>query len=105
MQVATVILRVHQHKRTEALSAIDELMRRMREWPGCKSCRLLADAENGIDLTLISEWEMRRDLDGFLASRDFLILQGMHILLREEPQAMLDEVVARKKVAFSRLQG
>ena len=51
---------------------------------------------------LISEWALRRDLDGFLSSRDFLIIQGMRILLREEPRAVLDEVVVRKQVAFKK---
>jgi quinol monooxygenase YgiN len=98
MQVASVTLRVHQRKRVEALSAIDELMRHMRAWPGCLSCRLLMDVVNGSDLMLISEWDERRDLEAFLSSRDFLILQGMRILLREDPFAVLDEIAARVSV-------
>ena len=43
MHVASVTLRVHQSKRVEALSAIDELMRHMRASPGCLTCRLLVE--------------------------------------------------------------
>lgn len=102
MHVASVTLRVHQRKRVEALSAIDELMRHMRASPGCLSCRLLVDPEEGTDLTLISEWDERRDVDAFVASRDFLILKGMRILLREDPQAVLDEIAVRTRLSFKR---
>jgi len=105
MHVATVALLVHRHKRHEALSAIEELMRRMRAWPGCVACRLLSDANNSDDLSLISEWRQRRDLDGFLGSHDFLILKGMRMLLRQEPEAVLDEIVTRKSVPFNRAFG
>ena len=100
MQVASVTLRVHQKKRVEALSAIDELMRQMRASPGCLSCRLLVDSVDGTDLRLISEWDERRDVEAFLASRNFLILTGMRILLREDPQAVLDEITARTRVSL-----
>jgi quinol monooxygenase YgiN len=102
MQVASVTLRVHQRKRVEALSAIDELMRQMRGSPGCLSCRLLVDAVDGTDLMLISEWDERRDVEAFLGSRNFLILTGMRILLREDPQAVLDEITARTRVSLKR---
>jgi quinol monooxygenase YgiN len=102
MQVASVTLRVHQRKRVEALSAIDELMRHMRASPGCVSCRLLVDAVDGTDLTLISEWDDRRDVETFLGSRNFLILTGMRILLREDPQAVLDDVAVRTRVSLKR---
>jgi quinol monooxygenase YgiN len=101
MQMAFVTLRVHHRKRVEILSAIDELMRRMRDSPGCLSCRLLVDALDGGDLTLISEWDERRDVDAFLSSQDFQILRGMRILLREEPQAVLDEVAQRTRLSFT----
>src|SRR4029453_11459010 len=100
MQVASVTLRVHQRKRVEALSAIDELMRHMRASPGCVSCRLLVDAVDGTDLTLISEWDDRGDVETFLGSRNFLILTGMRILLREDPQAVLDDVAVRTRVSL-----
>jgi quinol monooxygenase YgiN len=92
---------VSQRKRVEALSAIDELMRHMRGWPGCLSCRLLIDASDGGDLILVSEWDERRDVDAFLASRDFLILKGMRILLREAPHAVLDEIVNRTRMSLN----
>ena len=98
MQVASVTLRVHQSKRVEALSAIDELMRHMRASPGCLTCRLLVDAIDGTELMLVSEWDDRQDVDAFFGSRDFVILAGMRILLREEPRAVLDEVLVRTRV-------
>jgi quinol monooxygenase YgiN len=102
MHVASVTLRVRPEKRHEALSAIDELMRRMRSSPGCLACRLLADTGDDTNLRLVSEWKARLDLEQFLASREFQVLQGMRILLRAEPEAILDEVVLRAPMPFAR---
>lgn len=100
MHVATVILRVRDDKRAEALSAIDGFIRRMHMWPGCLTCRLLTDAGDNQTLTLVSEWDSREGLDGFLESREFLILQGMRVVLREEPQVILDEILLRSRISL-----
>ena len=102
MLVASVTLRVDLRKRMEALSAIDALMRDMRACPGCLGVRLFVDAADGTELVLMSEWDERRDVDGFLESRDFLILQGMRILLREDPSALVDDVRSRTSVSLKR---
>jgi quinol monooxygenase YgiN len=93
-------LRVRDDKRSEALSAIDGFIRRMRAWPGCLTCRLLADASDGEMLTLVSEWDSREALDGFIASREFLILQGMRMVLRDDPQVILDEILLRSRMSL-----
>jgi quinol monooxygenase YgiN len=100
MHIATMNLRVRDDKRSEALSAIDGFIRRMRSWPGCLTCRLLADASDGESLTLVSEWDSREGLDGFLASREFLILQGMRMVLRDDPQVILDEILLRSRMSL-----
>jgi quinol monooxygenase YgiN len=91
-------MRVKDDKRTEALSAIDGFVRRMHTWPGCLTCRLMSDAGDTQLLTLVSEWDSREALDGFLTSREFLILQGMRMVLREEPQVILDEILLRSRM-------
>jgi quinol monooxygenase YgiN len=101
MHIATMNLRVRDDKRSEALSAIDGFIRRMRTWPGCLTCRLLADASDGEMLTLVSEWDSREGLDGFIASREFLILQGMRMVLRDDPQVILDEILLRSRMSLS----
>jgi quinol monooxygenase YgiN len=98
MHVASVRLQVLTSKQTEALSAIAELMRRIRLWPGCLDCRLFTAAEDTSSLTLVTEWESRQTVDHFLASTDFLILKGMRMLLREEPQTVLDGIVLRSRL-------
>jgi quinol monooxygenase YgiN len=98
MHIATVHMRVKDDKRIEALSAIDGFVRRMHTWPGCMTCRLMSDAGDTQLLTLVSEWDSREALDGFLSSREFLILQGMRIVLRDEPQVILDEILLRSRM-------
>jgi quinol monooxygenase YgiN len=98
MHIATVHMRVKDDKRTEALSAIDGFVRRIHTWPGCMTCRLMSDAGDTQLLTLVSEWDSREALDGFLSSREFLILQGMRMVLRDEPQVILDEILLRSRM-------
>jgi quinol monooxygenase YgiN len=100
MHIATVNLRVRDDKRSEALSAIDGFIRRMHMWPGCMTCRLLTDAGDSQLLTLVSEWDSREGLDGFLASSEFLILQGMRVVLRDDPQVILDEILVRSRLSL-----
>ena len=102
VHVAAVRLRVDQRKRGEALSAIEQLMKNLRGAPGCLTCRLVLDADDGTELTLISEWDERHDVDGFLSSCDFLVLKGMRILLRDDPQVVLDQVASRTRLTFKR---
>jgi quinol monooxygenase YgiN len=82
-------------KRDEVLSAVDEAVARMRNLPGCSRGRLFADTEDPDSFTLISEWESIDDADGFFASREFQILRGMRMLLRDEPVVVLDDVRTR----------
>ena len=75
MHVATVNLQVEDDKRSEALSAIDGYSSDA-PWPGCLTCRLMADAADSQLLTLVSEWDSREAPDGFISSREFLILRA-----------------------------
>ena len=101
MHVATVYLKVKHDKRSEALSALDGLTRRMLQWPGCLTCRVMADLNKSHDLTLVSEWDSREALDGFLASGEVLILQGMRLVLHDDPQLVLDEVRLRSRLSLA----
>jgi quinol monooxygenase YgiN len=93
-------MRVKEDKRSEALSAMDGFIRRVHAWPGCLTCRLMADAGDTQLLTLVSEWDSREALDGFLSSREFLILQGMRMVLRDDPQVVLDEIHLRSRMSL-----
>lgn len=100
MHIATVHMRVKEDKRSEALSAMDGFIRRVHAWPGCLTCRLMADAGDTQLLTLVSEWDSREALDGFLSSREFLILQGMRMVLRDDAQVVLDEILLRSRMSL-----
>jgi len=100
MHVATVHLHVKHDKRSEALSACEGLIRRMLQWPGCLTCRVMADLHKSHELTLVSEWDSREALDGFLVSGEVLILQGMRLVLHDDPQLVLDEVRLRSRLSL-----
>jgi len=95
MLLASIGFRVQPHKLGEALSAVDETVRRMRTAPGCARTRLVADTEDPNTFTVLSEWQTAASADSFFASREFQIFKGIRILLRDEPVIVIDDVRSR----------
>ena len=95
MLLASIGFRVQPHKRAEALSAVDETVRRMRTTSGCARSRLLEDADDPNAFMVLSEWQSTATADVFFNSRDFQIFKGIRILLRDEPVIIFDEVHSR----------
>ena len=95
MVLVSISLRAQPHKREEVLSAVDETAERMRRVPGCQRCRLFVDSEDPNALTLASEWQSMPAAEAFVASREFQILKGIRILLRDQPAMVFDDVHAR----------
>jgi hypothetical protein len=60
----------------------------------------MADASDTQLLAFVSEWGSRAALDGFLASREFLILQGMRLVLHDDPQVILAEILFRSRMSL-----
>lgn len=95
MLLASIGFRVQPHKLGEALSAVDETVRRMRTAPGCARTRLLSDTEDPNTFTVLSEWQTAASADSFFASREFQIFRGIRMLLRDEPVITIDDVRSR----------
>ena len=95
MVTASLGFRVRPHKRAEVLSAMDVLVERMRDEPGCLRSRLWCDVEDQTAFTLASEWRDLQAADAFFESREFRLFRGMRILLRDEPSIVLDDVHGR----------
>ena len=66
MVVVWVNLRAQAHKRAEIISAVDELIERMRRSPGCNRGHLYVDSQDPHALSLLSEWQSAEDADAFL---------------------------------------
>jgi quinol monooxygenase YgiN len=95
MLVVSVLLRIRAEKRSEFLGAIDSLLPRMRWLPGCLGCRLVAEYDAVDTWSIVCEWDGRHTFDRFLRSRELDILQGMRMLLRDDPRVTVDDVVTR----------
>jgi quinol monooxygenase YgiN len=95
MLLASIRFRVQPHKRGEALSAIDETIKRMRMAVGCDRSRLMADADDQNTFAVMSEWQSAETADRFFNSSEFQIFKGIRILLRDEPVIILDEIQTR----------
>jgi quinol monooxygenase YgiN len=95
MLLASISFRVQPHKRSEAFSAVDALVQRMRTAPGCARSRVLTDSEDENTFMLASEWTDANAAEAFFGSREFKIFKGVRILMRDEPFIVLDDVRAR----------
>lgn len=95
MVLVSIGFRVHPHKRAEALCAVDETVKRMRTAMGCARSRLLADANDPNAFTVVSEWRSPGSAEVFFGSRDFQLFKGILMLLRDEPELVLDNVGSR----------
>jgi len=95
MLLASISLRAQPHKRGEILTAVDEMVERMRQANGCGRSRLVVDSEDPNAFTIESEWQTPLAADTFFDSREFQIFKGIRILLKDEPVMTLDEVRAR----------
>jgi len=92
---ASLRLRMRPYKRAEALTAIDALAERMRQFVGCGRCAVFADVDDWNSVALESEWADLQSADQFFESREFQIFRGIRILLRDEPLVVLDDVRER----------
>jgi len=95
MLLASISFRSQPHKRGEVVSAVDELVERMRRAHGCLRSRLLGEMEDENSFTVFSEWESVEDAEAFFESREFQILKGIRMLMRGEPVIVFDEVQTR----------
>ncbi|HUL71849.1 MAG TPA: antibiotic biosynthesis monooxygenase family protein [Vicinamibacterales bacterium] len=95
MVLMSVALRVQSNKRAEVLSALDSVVERMRLRSGCARSRLFADAEDPDAYTVLSEFRSIDDADQFFASKEFQLLKGMRMLLRDEPSVVVDDIRRR----------
>ena len=101
MVLAWIALRAQPHKRAEILSAVDDLVGRMRDSAGCVRGRLLIDGDDPNAFMILSEWHSATQADAFFASRDFLVFKGIRILLRGDPLVVMDDVKSRTTRPFS----
>ena len=95
MVLLSFAFRTQSNKRDEVLSAVDGAVERLRHLPGCSRGRLFADSEDPDSFTLVSEFASVDQADVFLACKEFQVLKGIRMLLRDEPIVVLDDVRTR----------
>jgi quinol monooxygenase YgiN len=95
MVLAWIGFRSKPSKRGEVLSAVDDIVRNLRETDGCSKGRLLVDREDANTFTVESEWRSLEDADAFFASGDFQLFRGIRMLLWGDPVVVVDDVRSR----------
>ena len=96
MFLASIGFRALPEKRAELLSGVDIVVEHMGRRSGCHRCRLFVDSEDPDAFTVLSEWALASDADGFFASAEFQVFRGLRILLREDAVVVLDDVRSRE---------
>jgi quinol monooxygenase YgiN len=74
--VNTTRITVNPEKRLELVQTIGRLIGLSGDVKGCRTFRFYLDAVDENSSLLISEWETESDLESYLRSNDFAILQG-----------------------------
>jgi quinol monooxygenase YgiN len=100
MTIVWISFRAQPHKRPEILSAVDEMLERMRIADGCGRARLFADTEDPNAFTVLSEWRSVEWADSFFNSRGFQVFRGIRMLLRGDPFIVFDEIQHRMTRLF-----
>jgi len=81
MIIATVRMSTCGEKRLELVQTLLAWVKVVRSQEGCIAHRLCQDLEDDAVLWLVGEWETQADLDSYLRSESYAVLQGTRSLL------------------------
>ena len=95
MVVAWINFRAQPHKRPEILSAVDEMIERMRNASGMRPRPAVRRQRRPQRLHRRVGMAVADDADAFFNSKHFQLFRGIRILLRGEPLIVFDEIQAR----------
>ena len=98
MLIGWLTCHVKSEHESEFLASAGTLLERTRQFNGCLACRIVAEHPDSRSYLLITEWADRGTFDRFVASREFHILRGMQILMRDEVSFVVDDVLTRAQI-------
>lgn len=98
MLITWLTCHVKSEHESEFLASASTLLERTRQFNGCLACRIVAEHPDSRSYLLITEWVDRATFDRFVASREFHILRGMQILMRDEVSFVVDDVLTRAQI-------
>jgi quinol monooxygenase YgiN len=94
MILIKIIMNVLPVKQKEVLQTLLSLIEPPGEKSGCLSCDIFCDIKDEHVFNLISEWDTRRHLNGYLSSDRFSVLLGIRSLLYEPMEILIFTVSA-----------
>ena len=92
MVIVIIKMNVLPEKCLELKQTLLALIEPIRNVKGCLSHNVFQDIENDNSLSLIGEWESRKDLVGHLQSDTFTLLMGTRYLLSRPLEITISEV-------------
>jgi quinol monooxygenase YgiN len=98
MIVNTLRITLRPEKRREFFQTIGRLLDPIKKAQGCLAFRCYVDSNDENSSLLIGEWETESDLNKYLRSDDFAILQGAIKILSIQStdcQALITQVLGR----------
>jgi quinol monooxygenase YgiN len=96
--IGSLTCHVKPEHESEFLASAGTLLERARRFNGCLACRIVAEHPYSRSYVLITEWADRATFDRFVSSREFHILRGMQILMRDEYCLVVDDVLSRAEM-------
>jgi quinol monooxygenase YgiN len=98
--IGSLTCHVKPEHEAEFLDSAGTLLERARRFNGCLACRLVNEHPDPCAYVLITEWADRSSLNRFVASREFQILRGMQILMRDAVSFVVDDVLTRARLCL-----
>ncbi|WP_300457770.1 antibiotic biosynthesis monooxygenase [Desulfobacula sp.] len=92
MIIMTQILNVKPKKRKEFIQTICDLMVPFRKINGCINLHCYQSIEDQSSFILISKWKTQADMDAYMKSDEFEVLQGAKTLLKGHMEQKFDVV-------------
>lgn len=83
MIIVRIAMDVIPEKQKEMVQTLLSMLGSMRKAAGCRSYTLFSNIEDKNLLTLLGEWQSRKDLDNHLISEIFSIFLGTRSLLKK----------------------
>ena len=91
--MVTIRMKVLTDKRRELSQTIASLIGSIRTETGCRRCDFLQSMENENELSLLAEWDTRKNFMRYLHSGNFSVLRGAKSLLQEPYEMMYHTVI------------
>ncbi|SMD12951.1 Quinol monooxygenase YgiN [Desulfocicer vacuolatum DSM 3385] len=100
MIIATFKMQVTPKKRKELLQTMLSIVEKVRQENECIKCHFYQDMEDINSFVLVEEWQNKRDLNRYLHSDQFSLLNGAIRLLNESHKMQFNTILKQEPLSI-----